>query len=640
EDATTASLVCLSSGAEIANRVSNFFDLKGPSLAIDSMCASSALAIHVACSDLLRGECRTAIAAGVNLLIHPSRYIGLSHAKLIGSRPSSRSFAAGDGYLPSEGVGAVLLKPLHDAIRDRDHIWAVIRATGTSHSGRGSAYAVPDPKAQADLIESVVRKAAIDARTITYVEAAATGSPLGDAVELTALNQAFRKFTQDRHFCALGTVKSNIGHAEAASGVSQLTKVMLQMKHRAVAPLLPIEAINPNLSLSDSPFRLLRELEEWRSPADDGAGSQQIPRRALLNSFGAGGSYVSMVIEEFMPEEGTAPRNVPETDEKPQIIVLSARDEPRLRLVAERLLAHVSQPESARLADIAYTLQRRERLGTRLAFVVPSMEQLRSALSAYLDSDGHPDSAHAVVFYKGDENARLVSSRLLSGAAADAFVRTLVAERKLEQLALLWSEGADVPLDALIEPDTTRTVALPGYPFERDRYWLTPGEPQISEEKGEPRPDAPLHPLLHRERSTAEGVEFTSVFTGAEWFLKDHEQLVPAVAYLEMARVAGEVARRKTVVGIRNALWVSPLTIDAGACDVRIRLQTEHNGWGYTVRTTGSAGGSRGPTIHAQGLLVFDDSAGRPGRPPALDVDQLRSRCRTATDRTMRNRTM
>src|SRR5690606_9603584 len=179
-DADSKALLNLASYAGIANRLSYFLDLQGPSVAVDSMCSSGLQAVHQACQSLRLGECRLAIAGGVNLSIIPDKYLALSRAGLIGSHENSRSFADGDGYLPAEGVGAVLLKPLADALRDGDAVLAVVKASAANHAGHSAGYAVPGAEAQARLIEENLRAAGVDARTISYVEAAANGSAIGD----------------------------------------------------------------------------------------------------------------------------------------------------------------------------------------------------------------------------------------------------------------------------------------------------------------------------------------------------------------------------------------------------------------------------------------------------------------------------
>ncbi|MDP1772748.1 MAG: SDR family NAD(P)-dependent oxidoreductase, partial [Methylobacter sp.] len=300
-DLVRESVVALSSHSSIANRVSYFFNFQGPSIAIDTMCSSSLVAVHMACDSLLKGECKIAVAGGVNLTIHPKKYIGLSAGQIIGSSPDSSSFGDGDGYLPAEAVGAVLLKPLKDAIADNDNILAVIKSTAINHGGQSNGYSVPSASAQADLIAGNFARAGIDPRSVSYVESAANGSPLGDAIEFSALTAGFGKYTAERQFCAIGSVKSNIGHAEAASGMSQLIKVLLQLQHRQLAPTIKAQPLNPNISFEQTPFYLQRRLEQWRRPvvALDGGERREYPLRATVSSFGAGGSNAHLIVEEY-----------------------------------------------------------------------------------------------------------------------------------------------------------------------------------------------------------------------------------------------------------------------------------------------------------------------------------------------------
>uniref|UniRef100_UPI002916390E type I polyketide synthase n=1 Tax=Bradyrhizobium sp. SZCCHNS1012 TaxID=3057297 RepID=UPI002916390E len=459
--------------AAIANRVSYFFDFEGPSVAVDTLCSSSAMAIHLACQALLQGECALAIAGGVNLSIHPAKYVALSQLQMLGSHAESRSFGDGDGYLPAEGVGAVLLKPLPQAAADGDDILAVIKGTATRHSGRATGYAVPNPTLQAKVAEESLRRAGIEAGTVSYVEAAANGSGLGDPIEVAALNRVFGKSGGGQTFCALGSVKSSIGHPEAASGIAQLTKVVLQLRHRQLAPTIKTEPLNPNLQLEGTSFALQRELGEWRRPvlAVDGQ-SQEVPRRALINSYGAGGAYVSLVVEEYTAAV-SARAERPMKADRPQICVFSARSGERLQAVAEQMRRHVEQEEQLDLGDLAYTLQLgREAMEVRLALVVRSRSELLDGLGAYLAAvrEGKEVPA-ALSLYMGDTDQGSPQFRQLhSGRPGESFVQSLMAEGDLERLALYWTQGGKVPWARLHEGSEARKIALPTYPFARERY--------------------------------------------------------------------------------------------------------------------------------------------------------------------------
>ncbi|MFY0578009.1 beta-ketoacyl synthase N-terminal-like domain-containing protein [Cystobacter fuscus] len=289
-DIVHESITSILSYSAIANRVSHFFNLQGPSLAIDTTCSSSLIAIHMACEELRRGNCELMIAGGINLSLHPKKYLGLSLAGLTGSNPDSRAFLDGDGFIPAEGVGAVLLKSLSRAVRDGDEILAVIKTSATNHKGRTNGPMVPSPEQQAQLIDDNLRRAGVHPRTISYVEASANGSPLGDAIEFSALKKVFGKHTQDEHFCALGSVKSTLGNAEAASGVAQLSKVVLQLKHKKLLPLVKRGKLSPHFAFKGTAFYLPQEVTEWQRPVVNIDGQERsIPdaRPSALSVLGA-----------------------------------------------------------------------------------------------------------------------------------------------------------------------------------------------------------------------------------------------------------------------------------------------------------------------------------------------------------------
>ncbi|RTZ29324.1 polyketide synthase, partial [Paenibacillus polymyxa] len=312
----------------VANRISYLFNLQGPSMPVDTMCSSSLTAIHEACEHLYRGECELAMAGGVNLYLHPLSYVGLCANQMLSVDGQCKSFGkGGNGFVPGEGVGVVLLKPLSKAIADGDPIHAVIRGTSINHGGKTNGYTVPNPTAQGELIRSALERAGVHARTISYIEAHGTGTELGDPIEVTGLTQAFRKDTADKGFCAVGSVKSNIGHLEAAAGIAGIGKIVLQMKNRTLVPSLHAQELNPNIPFEQTPFVVQQELEEWKRPVVELDGeTREYPRMAGISSFGAGGANAHVIIEEYVPEE-KMPIRV--TAHHPVIIVLSAKNEER-----------------------------------------------------------------------------------------------------------------------------------------------------------------------------------------------------------------------------------------------------------------------------------------------------------------------
>ncbi|WP_316234768.1 non-ribosomal peptide synthetase [Bradyrhizobium sp. SZCCHNR1020] len=459
--------------ASIANRISYFLDLEGPSAAIDTMCSSSAMAVHLACQALRQGECELAIVAGANLSVDPERYIALNQLQMTASHPDSRSFGDGDGFLLAEGVGAVLLKPLAKAVEHGDQIQAVIRGTATKHSGRSFDYWVPNPSLQAKVVNECLQRARIDARTISYVEAAATGSALTDAVEVMALRQVFGRAVSAKPFCALGSVQSNIGHPEGAAAMAQLIKVVLQLQHQELVPSIKAEPLNPKLRLERTPFVLQRDLADWHKPTLTIEGkTQEVPRRALINSFGAGGTYVSLVVEEYL---AASPKVISSSTNQdgPQLCIFSAKNVDRLQAMAGRMRLWLEQQDAIDLSDLAYTLQvGREAMDARLAFVVRNREELLSGLAAYLAaSSENGEAAKALPYYLGYvDGTGSQSNRLSSGGLGSSPVQALVAARDLERLALLWTKGGKVPWRTLHDRDSRRILTLPNYPFVRHRY--------------------------------------------------------------------------------------------------------------------------------------------------------------------------
>ncbi|MDE9436119.1 amino acid adenylation domain-containing protein [Xenorhabdus bovienii] len=345
----------VNAAASVANRVSYHFNLKGPSQVIDTMCSSSLTAIHHACVMLRQGECDMALAGGVNLYLHPNRYIGLSALNMPSKGDQTRAFGqGGDGFVPGEGVGAVLLKPLDQARADGDFIYSVIRGSAINHGGFTGGYTVPNPHAQQAVIRKALQNAQVAANTIDYVEAHGTGTELGDPIEVRALSEIYAQNAEERALrCRLGSVKTNIGHCEAAAGIAGLTKIVLQLCQRRWFPSLHAERENSHLNLAATPLELQKTLEIW--PERQGA-----LRRSAVSSFGAGGVNIHMILEEAEIKPAFDNRSEMQT----QLLVLSAPTPEQLAESAKQLYQVFRNGNHAwctdskpRLCDIAWTLQ-------------------------------------------------------------------------------------------------------------------------------------------------------------------------------------------------------------------------------------------------------------------------------------------
>lgn len=328
----------------LANRISNIFNFKGPSCLIDTFCSSSMMAVHLACQSLTQGECRVAIAGGVHLLslIH---YISLSQFRALSAKGRCKTFDQdADGFVPGEGVGIVVLKPLETALKDRDSIHAIIKGSAVNHTGRSSSLTSPSAESQSLLIQAAYANAGVPFDTISYIETHGTGTKLGDPLEIKALKDAFKDKTSNGQHCILGSVKTNIGHLEPASGIAGLIKVLLSLKHRKIPGVLHLKELNRFIHLENSPFTINNKTIDWQSSF--------APRRAGVSSFGLSGTNVHMVVEEPPPKNKPTPQGLIKNC---RLFVLSARSWTGLRKLAQDTINILNHYPDDSLNDICFT---------------------------------------------------------------------------------------------------------------------------------------------------------------------------------------------------------------------------------------------------------------------------------------------
>jgi acyl transferase domain-containing protein len=329
----------------LTTRVSYKLNLKGPSHLVQCACSTSLVAVHVACQSLLNRECDMALAGGISINVnrrHGYRYLEGGMASPDGH---CRAFdARARGTIFGSGVGLVVLKSLEAALNDGDSIHAVIRGSAINNDGSLKVgYTAPSVDGQAEVITEALSNAGVSAETISYVEAHGTGTPLGDPIEIQALTKAYRAYTGKKGYCAIGSVKSNVGHLDTAAGITGLIKTVLALKHRRLPPSLHFEQPNPEIDFDNSPFYVNSRLQEWKS---DG------PRlRAGVSAFGVGGTNAHVILEETPEREaGAASREY-------KLIPLSARSGDALETASRNLARHLSEHTEQDLADVAYTLQ-------------------------------------------------------------------------------------------------------------------------------------------------------------------------------------------------------------------------------------------------------------------------------------------
>ncbi|WP_330276271.1 SDR family NAD(P)-dependent oxidoreductase [Lentzea sp. NBC_00516] len=572
--------------AVIANRVSHFFDFRGPSVVNDTACASSLVSVQQAVQALQAGDCDQALAGGVNLVWSPRHFVAFSKAGMLSPAGRSKVFDAdANGYVRGEGGGVLLLKRLTDALRDGDDVHAVVRGIGSNHGGRTSSLTVTNPDAQAELIVDIYRRAGIDPASVSYVEAHGTGTPVGDPIEVRGLKKAFAELgdTGEEHHCGLGSVKTNIGHLEGAAGVAGLLKVIASMRHRRLPATVGFERLNPLISLTGSPFRVVGELSEWTAP--DGE-----PLRAGVSSFGFAGTNAHAVLESVPAAESTPP------SEEDEWLPVSAWEDDRLRETCADLAAWVrtrlTEDLPPSLIDVAHTLRHgRVPLPVRVAFHARDLADWAEQLEAFAESGEL--RGNSVRGQAEDEQVAVLDESDLTDLAA-----VWREQGRTEKFARAWVRG--LPVDWSAWPATGRRIHLPGYAFARTPYWFRPLE-------------VAGHPSLGAGEEENGGWTFPLTFEAGQDVIRDHVvngvPVVPGVAVLGLVLAAAERIGGIEVPSVRNVGWLRPLTVTGERLVVRLRLEPRDGGFGFTVLDDA---GNRYTTGHL--------TAGQPGGEAAGDL--------------------
>ncbi len=383
-----------------ANRLSYIFDLHGPSLAVDTACSSSLVALHHACNSLRMGEASTALVGGVNLLLHPYPFVGFTKASMLSADGRCKAFdASGDGYVRAEGCAVLLLKPLAKALAEGDNVQAIIRATGVNADGtRKTGITMPSCDGQAELMRAVLAKSGFQPEEIDFVEAHGTGTAVGDPVEAAAIGLVYSQYQPRDRPLAIGSVKTNLGHMESASGMAGLVKTVLALKNRALPPSLHFITPNPYIDFSGLNLKVVTQYTEL--PKFDGK-----PLVAGVNSFGFGGANAHVLLEEFRPPVSplTLPKNLPLPP-----LFLSARTFPALRAMAGRYAELLCNNPVSACYDIAYAAAyRRDRMEKRLVLKANSLEETTELLAK---------------FAQGEEVSQIVVEEILPQSGGVAFI--------------------------------------------------------------------------------------------------------------------------------------------------------------------------------------------------------------------------
>ncbi len=397
-------------------------DLRGPSVNVQTSCSTGLAAIHLACQSLLQRECDLALAGGISVAVPQQAGYRYQEGSILSPDGHCRPFDQdARGTVGGSGAGLVVLKRLGEALEDGDPILALIKGSAMNNDGAGKiGFTAPSIEGQAEVIAEALAVAGVDASTIDYIEAHGTGTPLGDPIEIAALRQAFEQQSSEGTTlplgsCALGSVKSNVGHLDRAAGIAGFLKALLALHHGELPPTLHFTEPNPQLRLAETPFHVQAEITPWNSC--NGTADPRV-RRAGISSFGMGGTNVHVIVEEAPRAE---PASVPTPAESPQLLVLSARTAAALERRCQDLDAHLQRHPDLALADVARTLQRgRRRFEHRAVLVACDVEQARQALTSEASESWmlHGPSGSHLLHTRRDEQQHREVAFLFPGQGA------------------------------------------------------------------------------------------------------------------------------------------------------------------------------------------------------------------------------
>ncbi|WP_434339312.1 L-histidine N(alpha)-methyltransferase [Motilimonas cestriensis] len=511
----------------IPSRIAYYLNLKGPSLAVDTACSSSLVAVHLACQSLRQGESEVALAGGIFLQCSSRLYTAGTRAGMLSPSGYCHAFDhRADGFVPAEAVGVLVLKPLKKAIADGDCIHGVIRGTAINQDGATNGITAPSGLSQQTLCQQVYSDFNLNPEQLQYLETHGTGTSLGDPIEFQALDKAFTASTKKQGFCALGSVKANMGHTQMAAGVVGIIKVLLAMKHQQLPPMVNYQTPNPKIALENSPFYINTVAMPWL--VSDGER-----RRAAISSFGASGTNGHIVIEE-------AGTNRLDNSGKASLFMVSARTSEQLRDLVSRLCNDCQQQPTMLSADLAYTLAvGRQTLKVRMAWLADDLIGCLQAMTDWLNGVSNP------LVYCSDRSV--------------VEQQSLDERRREHELAQWFVAGETIDIADYFAAGGYQRVPLAVSSFALESYWL----PSLPLAQQSPQ----LHPLLHRQCADD---EFISHFTGEEPFFAEHRVngvgTLPGSGYLEMAVAGWQASSRSKHQGvvISDVVWMSLLQVGAG----------------------------------------------------------------------------
>lgn len=593
------------------SRISYLFDFKGPCMMVDTACSAGLVSIHLAVQALAAGDCQQAIAGGINLSIigelKPS-FEAINLGEVEATDGLIRTFdAMAQGTAWGEGIGMVLLKPLQQAIKDGDNIYAVIKGSAINNDGHSNSITAPNAETQEDVILSAWKKAGIDPETITYIEAHGTGTILGDPIEVKGISNAFKRFTKRRQFCAIGSLKTNMGHMVGASGVASLIKVVKSIEHKELAPIINFESPNPYINFVDSPLYVNTTLTPWIT--EDG------PRRAALSSFGFSRTNCHMVVEE-------PPAEIIYEAKKPYyFLTISGKNQEVLDEYIRKYNKFFRVNDRWTLADLCYTSNiGRGHYEYRTIIIAENKEDLKNSIEELINGR-NTDGKNLKVFQGYYQIVSEKKKHLETGEITRQQINTLSKEllekligfiedgstdrSRLEEICNLYIQGADINWKLFYKDEKRKRISQPVYPLQRKRFWANP---KISKVKGY-QVEA-LHPLVEQKLpfSKEQVIYTTSMSIDKHWVLSDHKisnkSVLPGTSYLEMVRFAAAKELGQEFLEFKDIFFLTPLVVEENE-DVIIYLSllpiSGSKGYKFSISSITNSGES---IYHVEGKVL------------------------------------
>lgn len=540
----------------LASRIAYALNLHGPNLVVDTACSSGLVCTHLACMAIKNNECDMAIAGGLHIL-------SIIDAKFDGVESKNDKLSSFDrnsqGTVWGEGLGFVVLKPLKLAKEDGDHIYAVIKGTAINNDGKTNGITSPSSDTQAEVIEKAWENAKINPENLSYIEAHATGTVLGDPIEVKGLKMAFDKHTKKKQFCAIGSVKPNIGHGVSAASMSSLIKVILALREKKLPPNINFLEPNPYIKFQDSPLYVSDKLKDWNPNGEK--------RLAGVSSFGFGRTNAHVVIEE-------APEVVREEKERECrcVFTVSAKSEQALKAYVDKYKIFIKEHSDFCLEDICYSASiGRFHYNHRLAIIakdkddfVKKIEQLdlnqikdQDIFYGYYKLIAETDEKETQEDITESERRKLnkQSDRLIKDAKTDL-------DGNLSRICELYIKGANIAWKLIYNDKKYYRMSLPTYPFEHKHYWLP-----LSKQPTGVQEEKSIHPLIDKRAVSTidDDIYITTFEMGKQWILTEHLidgiSVIPGTAYVEMILYACHNTSKSDRLVLNDIVFYTPVIV-------------------------------------------------------------------------------